>query len=61
MMSLEFYTLLDPAEAEEIAAELNAEADEEGNGCRFIVRHDPTGRGQSFIEEHDEIGFVGRL
>lgn len=57
------YKLFKPAEADKIAAKLNAESHaEDGDGWDYKVIHDPTGKGYSFIEIWDDEGYeVGRL
>ncbi|HEX5521132.1 MAG TPA: hypothetical protein VFX29_05520 [Longimicrobiaceae bacterium] len=54
--------LHDPAEAERLAAYLNADEAEAGDGWTYRARHDPTGRGRSLIDIFDEAGeLVGQL
>lgn len=52
------YKLFTPAEAEKIAKEMQ----ENDPDWKYIVNHDPTGKGFSFIEVYDEDGqFVERV
>jgi len=46
--------LFKPAEAEALAAALNADPDEEWT---YTVKHDPTGHGLSLIQIFDEDGY----
>lgn len=51
--------LYNPADAEEKAAKMNANADDD---WAYIVKHDPKGTGYSLIEVYDEDGeFVTHL
>jgi hypothetical protein len=54
----EVETLMTPAKAEALAAELNAG----GDGWKYVVNHDPKGTGYSFISIFDEDNeFVGKV
>lgn len=51
-------TLYRPEEAEAVACEMR----ESDPDWKYVVKHDPTGRGYSFIEIYDEDGlFVGKM